>query len=54
MEEIGLEEDPDGTGLGGLGELVGSHQECQEAAGRLYYQQKADFALFSISLPGEM
>lgn len=25
-EEIGLEKDPDSTGLGGLGELVGFHQ----------------------------
>lgn len=35
--------------LGGLGELVGFHQECWEAAGKLSYQEKSVSAPFCVS-----
>lgn len=49
-EEVKLEKDSDDTGLGGLGGLVGFHQECQEAAGRLWFKARAGSAFLCVSL----
>lgn len=48
-----MEKDPDETGLGVLDERAGFVPECQEADGRLQYQQWAGSARFCISLLSE-